>query len=473
MKNIKKMLLDGTTTCALVLIIVSVFILINLGMQKLDLTPIDLTPGKTYTLTNESKDKISNIEKQVNIYLIGYTDDDTTTVLAKQYNKSNSNINVEAINITQRTDLAQKYGIDSNETSGIIVECGEKYKVLTANDLTSYDMTTYESTDVTEEKLTSSILTVTADKIPNVYFLTGYSDFSLEGGMSYLAAYLENETMKVNTLDLVAKGNVPDDCDALIITTPNKDFADVVSNAIIKYINKGGNILWLNSSYGTAVSLPNVNKVLAIYGVNPFNTGYIMETDANKMITNAPYMVLPDVEYADVTSKTSSILFLEPTKLNIQEESKLTELKVEKTDLLKTSEKSFFRTDIKQNSLAKTDSDTAGNFLVGAKLTKTIKDDTKSILIIYGDNYFVSNTTVMENSTTPILLVYDNKDLVLNSMAVLTDRDEDITIRKSTDIVQYTATQTQDVIIRIIIFVIPCLIIIAGIVVWQLRRRKK
>ena len=50
-------------------------------------------------------------------------------------------------------------------------------------------------TDVTEEKLTSSILTVTADKIPNVYFLTGYSDFSLEGGMSYLAAYLENETM--------------------------------------------------------------------------------------------------------------------------------------------------------------------------------------------------------------------------------------------------------------------------------------
>ena len=473
MKNIKKWLVNGTTTCALVLIIISAFLLITTGMQKLDLTPIDLTSNKTYTITDESKEKVADIEKQVNIYLIGYTDDASATIIAKQYNKVNEKISVEAVDITKRTDLAQKYGIDSSDISRIIIACGEKSKVLTDSDLSTYDMTTYESIDVTEEKLTSSILTVTTEDIPNIYFLVGYSDLSLDKGMSFLGAYLENEIMKVETLDILSKGNVPDDCDTLVITTPTKDFEDIVTNAIIKYINKGGNILWFNSSYGAAKDLPNVNKVLATFGVDAFSTGYIIETDTDKMISEAPYMILPDVEYTDVTSKTNSILFIEPTKLNIQDENKLSALKVEREDLLTASETSYFRNDLTINSNAKTDKDTDGEFTVGAKLTKTINDSEKSTLIIYGDNYFISDTPVSENSATPMILIYDNKDLVLNSMAFLADREKDITVRKKTENITYTATETEDTIIRIAIFIVPCLIVLAGIIVWQVRRRKE
>lgn len=473
MKNIKKWLVNGTTTCALVLIIISAFLLITTGMQKLDLTPIDLTSNKTYTITDESKEKVADIEKQVNIYLIGYTDDASATIIAKQYNKVNEKISVEAVDITKRTDLAQKYGIDSSDISRIIIACGEKSKVLTDSDLSTYDMTTYESIDVTEEKLTSSILTVTTEDIPNIYFLVGYSDLSLDKGMSFLGAYLENEIMKVETLDILSKGNVPDDCDTLVITTPTKDFEDIVTNAIIKYINKGGNILWFNSSYGAAKDLPNVNKVLETFGVDAFSTGYIIETDTDKMISEAPYMILPDVEYTDVTSKTNSILFIEPTKLNIQDENKLSALKVEREDLLTASETSYFRNDLTINSNAKTDKDTDGEFTVGAKLTKTINDSEKSTLIIYGDNYFISDTPVSENSATPMILIYDNKDLVLNSMAFLADREKDITVRKKTENITYTATETEDTIIRIAIFIVPCLIVLAGIIVWQVRRRKE
>ena len=473
MKNIKKWLIKGTTTCALVLILISAFILITIGMQKLDLKPIDLTPEKTYTLTDESKQKVENIAKQVNIYLIGYSDDAPATILAKQYKDANTNIDVETVDITKRVDLAQEYGIDSSDTSGIIIECGEKSKVLTDNDLVTYDMNTYEATDVTEEKLTSSILTVIAEEIPNVYFLTGYSDFSLDGGMSTLGAFMENEVINIDTLDLLSKGSVPDDCDTLVITTPSKDFSESVSNAIIKYINNGGNILWFNSSYGTAINLPNVNKVLDIYGIDPFNVGYIIETDPDKMFSDAPYMILPNIEYTDLTSKTSTILMAEPTKINIKDEDKLEKLNVERENLLTASEKSYFRNDLTINSTKKTDKDEEGEFTVGAKLTKTIKDDKKSTLIIYGENFFVSKATVTEENSTPFVMAYDNKDLALNSVALLTDREDDITIRKKTDSVNYTATETQDTIIRIVIFVIPCIIIFDGIVVWQIRRRRK
>jgi len=51
--------------------------------------------------------------------------------------------------------------------------------------------------------------------------------------------------------------------------------------------------------------------------------------------------------------------------------------------------------------------------------------------------------------------------------------EDPITIRKTVNSTMYTATLTQDRIIKYIIFGFPVLIIGAGIVVWQLRRRKQ
>ena len=66
-----------------------------------------------------------------------------------------------------------------------------------------------------------------------------------------------------------------------------------------------------------------------------------------------------------------------------------------------------------------------------------------------------------------------NKDLVLNSIAYLADREEDITVRKSTGSVTYTATEQENKIILATITFVPLLIIVIGIIVWANRRRKK
>ena len=78
-----------------------------------------------------------------------------------------------------------------------------------------------------------------------------------------------------------------------------------------------------------------------------------------------------------------------------------------------------------------------------------------------------------QNSQYGAIQLGYNKDLVLNSIAYLVDREEDITARKSTGTVTYTATDEQDTIVRAIIFIVPLAIIIIGIIVWQVRRRKK
>ena len=240
----KKWLIDGTKTIILVVLIVMVFLTINAGMQSLDLTPLDFTQEKLYTLTDESKERVKDIDKDVNIYFVGYSDDDADLSLAKQYKSANERIVAEAVDADSRPDLAEKYGIETGST-GIIVECGDRSKVLTSSDLVTYDTTTYETISIAEEKLTSAIISVTTDDIPKVYFLEGYSDdFSLDYGLSYLNVYLQNEITEVETLNILSTGNVPDDCDTLVIVSPTQDFSEEAKTAIINYINRGGNILW-------------------------------------------------------------------------------------------------------------------------------------------------------------------------------------------------------------------------------------
>ena len=478
----KRWLINGTKTFILVAIIIAIFIAINYGMQALELSPIDLSQEKLYTLTEESKEKVKDIDKDVHMYFIGSTDDDVNLSLAKQYKQANEKIVAEAIDINTRPDLAQKYGVESG-TQGIIIECGGKSQVLTEADLVTYDTTTYETISIAEEKFTSAILSVTSDEVPKVYFLEGYSDFSLNENMYYLDIFLANEVNEIESFDVLSVGKIPDDCDPLVITTPSKDFDDVATNAIIDYINSGRNILWLNAAVTSDVDMPNVNKILAMYAVNPFETGIIRETDTNKMVTGSPDLIIPELEYSDITKdlyNTTGVIFVNATKVNIDED-KLEEQNVERTDLSVTSEGAYFRTDFNNQEDAAAEGEETGSFTVGAELEKTIKEENEetgekavtSKLVIYGENYFISDYQLSQNSQYGAIQLAYNKDLALNSIAYLVDRPEDITARKSTGTVTYTATEMQDTIIKVIIFAVPIIIVLAGIVVWQVRRRKK
>ena len=479
----RKWLIDGSRTLSLVLLILAAFLGINTGMKVWDLTPIDLSQEKLYTLTDESKERVKNIDKDVHLYFVGYTDDNADLTLAKQYKDANERIVAEAVDSESRPDLVEKYGIQDTGSSGIIVECGDRSKVLTASDLVTYDSTTYETISIAEEKLTSAILSVTTDDIPKVYFLEGYSDFTLDYNMYYLSVYLENEVTEVDTLNILSTGNVPDDCDTLVITSPSQDFSNEAKTAIIDYINRGGNILWLNAAMAVSADLPNVNEVLALYGVNPFDVGAIRETDSSRMVVNSPDLVIPSLGYSKITEDIYSdgIIFRYPTKININEEG-LEDLKVVETDLVTTSESSYFRTDFNNSSAAAAEGEETGSFVVGAELEKTITEANEetgtsavtSTLIIFGENSFISDYPFTQESQYSAIQVSSyNKDLVLNSLAYLSDREEDITARKSTGTVTYTATEQQDTIVRIIIFSVPAVIILAGLIVWQKRRRKK
>ena len=210
----------------------------------------------------------------------------------------------------------------------------------------------------------------------------------------------------------------------------------------------------------------------------------IRETDTGKMVSGSADLIMPEIQYADVTSKLynlEGVIFINATKINIMSDEELENLNVTKTELVKTSESSYFRTNFSITSDLAQEGETKGEFLVGAQLNKKISNKNEetgeneiiSKLIIYGENFFVSDYGLTQTTNTPIIAYRQNKDLALNSIAYLSNREEDITVRKSTGAVTYTATEQENRIILTIIISVPLIIIVAGILVWIKRKRQK
>ena len=471
----KKWLRDTILTILLIAIIVVAYFGLNFWVSSLNIDPFDFTQEKLYTLSDESKEEVKGIGQEVHIYFFGYEETSTAYSLARQYSNVNSKISAEIININERPDLAKTYGIDSEDSVGIVVQAEERYKVLSSSDLYTYDSTTYETIDITEQKLTNSIIDTTISKKPKIYFLTGHEEYNIASEMSLLAVYMENEVNEVEELDLLTT-EFPEDCDTLVIASPLKDFADMEAQKITNYINNGGNILWLNDAKIEETQMPNIQKILDLYGMSVSN-GVIVETSSSRMLISNPYLIIPEVKYHEITKDVyngTGLVLPSSGKLNVAESSKLEELGVTVSTLIESTQTSFYREDFTVSSSSKTGTDEEGTFTIAAEATKTLENDKTSKLIIFANAVFASDTSIqIQNQNVYAIALYNNKDIVLNSVAYLTDREDTIRIRKDVGYVQYTATAEQDNIIRAIIFGFPALIIVAGIIVWPVRIKNK
>ena len=65
----KKCLRNVSLTILLVAIIICLYFIINIGIEMLNPTDIDMTKDKNYSISQQTKDKLTNLDKEVTIYL--------------------------------------------------------------------------------------------------------------------------------------------------------------------------------------------------------------------------------------------------------------------------------------------------------------------------------------------------------------------------------------------------------------------
>lgn len=472
-----KWLLKGTTTLLLVALVIACYVLINWGVSKINIEDIDCTTKKLYSLSDESKNKVKDIDKDVTIELLNMGSYDYVNEYASKYEAINKKISVEKIDdLSSRVDLQTKYNVDASGNL-IVIKSGEKEKTLAISDLYTYDYSTYKQIDKTEEAMTNAIIEVTLDQKPRIYILSGKTYYDTEKALSNVITELKDESNEVEYLDILTKGEVPSDCDCLVITTLAQDLTELESNKIIEYINNGGKILMLTSQNMLDIETPNFNKILEQYGIT-IEYGALIEQDSSKMLQNSPNTIIEDVSASFMNKLDMKIKMcaINAGKINFADDDKLEELGVTHETIVETGDTAFVRTNFNAKSYSRTDEDKEqGSAVIGAYANKKISDDKTSQLIIYANELFASDKTVLINEQyyTYASELYNNKDVVLNSISHLTERNDTIIIRKSNEVENYTVSDQEDVIIKTIIFVVPIIIIFIGIVVWIFRRRDR
>lgn len=480
----KNWIVSRTVTILIVLILFVGYICLNLWTKTVDLPEIDVTANKIYTLSDASKNAISNISKDVTVYAYGFEENGSLIKLLKQYNESNEKIKYEIL--TEESNYAMIQDYDLREGYYILIlKTEDSEKVIDAStDFSSYDYTTGQSIDTTEQSITNAILALNETNRPKVYFLQGHGEFDTSA-TQVLISYLQNEAFDVDVLNLATVGNVPDDCSILAVMSPTTDLMDVESQAIKNYINKGGDIYFSQDVVSQETALPNLQSVLDEYGVSVQN-GYILEYGENRAMATYPYIFMPQVSSTNKITQDiytdSNMWLVYSARLNFKEDSELEALGVTKETLLSSTDDAIFVTNLELDISTATQTGELGACEIGSLMTKTVNTTNEngeaiadtSNLIIVASGSFISDYQISALSQNyPLSYLGSNKDFVINSMSYLGEKENILTIRKDMSNSTYTPTQIENTVVIAIIFVVPLVIILIGIMVGVYRKKRK
>lgn len=242
--------------------------------------------------------------------------------------------------------------------------------------------------------------------------------------------------------------------------------------------------MWLQDPYVTIKNyngndFQNTKKILDQFGIS-FSKGIVFESSSDNMAAGYPDLIMPNLEYNSIIKDLytdGNVIFADAGYIDTKSTEELEKLNVTAEAFIKTSDKAYYKENYTNSStgVEKADGDKEGEFVLGETLTKKIDDGKSAVLVAYSNAFFATNYQfVLGNSYVTLINLRNNKDLLLNTVAFLSDREDSIRIRKDTGVVSFsTATEKEAGIVRIIIFVVPVLIIVAGIIVSIRRKMKK
>lgn len=454
----------GAYSLAVTAIVVAILIAVNILASALpsSATKYDITSTNLYSVTSSTKVVVNALEKDVTIYWIvqaGEEDEVIENLLGK-YESLSSHITVTKKNPDVFPTFTSQYTSEDVPNNSLIVECGDKSRYISYNDiyLSDVDYTTYSyvySFDG-EGAITSAIDYVISDELPKLYALEGHGEEELP---SEFQTQIEKENIELESFSLLNSDEIPDDADAVLIYAPQSDISAEETDMLIDYLVDGGKLLVMAGPTEDG-TLTNLYGVLSTYGVE-VTDGIIIEGDREHYAFQQPYILLPDIESDDITDP----LIDEKYYAIVPIAQGLTVNADYVTALLTTSDSSFSKAaGYSLDTYEKEDGDTDGSFAVAV----SVEIGSGGQIVWFSSSYLLDEMYNAYSSGA-------NLDLVMNSLASLIGEREAVSIRsKSLSYNHLTISESSASLLKTwMIGVIPAAFVLYGVFIVIDRRKKR
>lgn len=491
-------------TCAVVGIVLMVNFIVARHPAKLD-----LTQNKMYTLSEETRQVLRKIDRDIKITAFfpeGDAMGEMVKDLLKEYTRLSPKISVSFVDPDKNPSLAKQYEITAYGTS--VVESGSESRKVMQYDLVEYSGESQMPGFAGEQAFTRAIIGVLQEEEKSVYFLVGHDERDLVQDYWQARSFLEGEGYTTKTVNLATEGKVPQDAALLVIAGPQKDLAPKEVEAVQDYVNRGGSVMVLAEPLRQKGQLSNLKAMVARWGVG-MNDDVVIDPASHYFLdAGSP---IPEVRYHDITMKlvTAKLGCVLPRSRSLYEVKDTRDSGVTLTALLETSGESWGETDLAAKRVsfdAKTD--IKGPLVLAYAVERTLeakagaegaggaeavegakgasdapasdgaegateeageKATGKGVAGSRARMLVVGNASFLDND---VVTFQGNIDLFMNSVSWLVGKEESITVRaKSPSYNQVFLTDTQVAFVFYSTVVgLPLLFVLVGGGIW-LRRR--
>lgn len=457
----------GGYSVVLALVVLAILVAVNVLFSVLPskFTQFDISAAQLYSLTSDTKVVATNLDKDVTIYWITQAGQESTVLdkLLDRYQDLSDHITVVKKDPDVYPTFAQQYTDETVVNNSLVVECGDKSRYISYDDIYQVDTTSYYTTGSVsqsfdgEGQITSAIDYVVSDELPKIYLLSGHGEGALSDTFTNELTRSNYET--VEDFSLLNVDEIPEDCDTLLINAPTSDISEEELTMLRDYVQGGGKLLVLSGPQKDT-KLTNLDALLADYDVT-VNDGVVVDTDREHYAFTAPYVLMPDIGSSDITDplteESSHVIVPIAQGLTVGSNSSV-------TALLTTSDEAFSKAaGYAMTTYDKEDGDTDGPFTLAVSIEDSMADGK---IVWVPTDYLLDD---MYNSYSSGA----NLDLVMNSLSWMIGKNDAVSIRaKSLNNNYLTISSSSATVLKIVMIgVIPVCFLLLGIDE-VLRRRK-
>lgn len=458
----------GGYSFVLSLVVLAILVAVNVLAEKLpsSWTQFDISAAQLYSLTADTKAVVTNLDQDVTIYWISQAGQEDTVIekLLDRYEELSDHITVLKRDPDVYPTFAQQYTDETVTNNSLVVESGERNRYIGYDDIYQYDTGNYYSTGSVsqvfdgEGQITSAINYVVRTDLPQVYLLSGHGEAELSQSFTDALTRANYET--VADFSLLNVDAVPEDCDALLINAPTSDISGEELAMLQSYVQGGGRLL-VFSGPQQDTDLPNLNALLADYGVT-VTDGVVVDPNRDYYAFTAPYVLMPEIQSGTITDP----LLAESYHMIVPIAGGLTvgDSSATVTPLLQTSEDSFSKlAGYAMSTYDKEDGDIDGPFT----LAVSIEDSAAGGRVLWVASDYLLDEQYNAFSAGA------NLDFVMNGLSWMIGETDAVSIRsKSLDYNYLTISASSATWLKIcMIGIIPVCFLLLG-VDEVLRRRK-